>query len=501
MTFPIIFFSIAASGCSDAAPDGGSSGGRNGEASSGSSGGTGGSSGEGGEAPGNTGGNDSGGTSSSEGTAGSAGAGGEESRETRCARWSLPERDGAEIYVEPAGPGKVLVGGEETTLRAVVSAAESGDTILLEDGTYTFDESSGDDYTGVYMTTADVTLRGASGDPNSVTLDSAYVNHNEQTAPITVAAPGVALAHFTVKRSIFHLIHLWEEGDDTLIFDVTLEDGGQQFLKASPGSGTVDDVSVACSRFVMTEAGRDNVWGYGPQDGNTTCYTGGIDTHDARDWTVVGNSFTGIYCDTDGGRPAHGKEPEARDNQTYAGGLAEHAIHMWNAESGHGHLIEGNRVLDCARGIGLGLADPVFDTRIVNNMVTSHFPGSREHDVGIIVERGSRVSVLHNTVITSHPDAYPNSIEIRWDVTSEVEVAGNLTVGAVALRDGAAASIHDNTLVEDLDLFVDPQAGNLHLASCDDAPTISASLGVAEDYDGEPRTAASHAGADECIAP
>jgi hypothetical protein len=136
------------------------------------------------------------------------------------------------------------------------------------------------------------------------------------------------------------------------IFNVSLVDGGQQFLKASPSDGTVDDVEVACSRFIMTDDGRGNVWGYGEEDVSTTRYTGGIDTHDACTWVVRNNHFEGIYCDTDPGRPAHGMKPAERDSQTYAGVLAEHAIHMWNSPEGSGHVIEANTIIDCARGIG-----------------------------------------------------------------------------------------------------------------------------------------------------
>lgn len=410
----------------------------------------------------------------------------------------LPPRDGAIIHVSPAGAGLVTVDGSETTLRSVLSGAAEGDTILLAEGTYTFDEAGTDSYTGLYITTPNVTLRGETGDASDVILDSNYADHGMQTALISVDAPGVVLADLTVKRSIFHLVHLWENGDDAILFNVTLEDGGQQFVKASPGEGIVDGVEVACSRFLMSDEGRDNVWGYGDSDGGTTCYTGGIDTHDSTNWWVHDNHFEGIYCDTEGGRPAHGKKASDRDDQTYAGGLAEHAVHMWNSASGTGHIIERNRVVDCARGIGIGLAETVYGTIIRNNVLSSSFPASGEHDVAITVERGVDTSVLFNTVYYGNADAYPNSIEIRWGETDNVTVHGNFTSGSLGLRDGATAVETDNVTEADPTDFRDPGAGDFRAASCESASLAAPHPDVTDDFEGAARSETPTVGAYEC---
>ena len=151
---------------------------------------------------------------------------------------TLPARGGATIRVSPSSGGLVRVNGQDRTLRQVVSSAQEGDSIVLADGTYTFPEAGSGSYTGLYFTTPNVTMRGESGDPSAVILDSAYGDHGDTTAPITVAASGVVLTGFTVQRSVFHLIHLWEAADDVVLHDLRLLDGGQQFLKGSPGSGT-----------------------------------------------------------------------------------------------------------------------------------------------------------------------------------------------------------------------------------------------------------------------
>lgn len=409
------------------------------------------------------------------------------------------------IMVSPGGDGEVMVDGSTTTLRAVVSGAADGDTILLEDGTYTLAEAPAGGYSGVYFTTANVTLRGASGDASAVIIDSAYRDHGGSSAAITIDAPGVTLASFTVQRSIFHLVHLWADGDSAVIHDVHLVDGGQQFLKASPGAGQyVDGVEVGCSEFRMSPSGRDNAWGYGPVDGSTTCYTGGIDTHGSRDWHVHDSYFGGIYCSAGGTpRPTHGQKGAERGDMTYTGGLAEHAIHMWESELGSGHVIERNHIVNCARGIGIGLRDEVYGSIIANNMVFSEFAGSGEHDVGIIVERAHDTQIYNNTVFFSSPSAYPNAIEYRWDTTSGLELRNNLTNQMIRTRNGASATLGGNVTDAQASWFVDTASGDLHLASCDVASVVGAGEVVGEvmvDVDQEPRGSANDVGADDCAA-
>jgi hypothetical protein len=409
---------------------------------------------------------------------------------------------GATIDVEPAGPGMVSVGGSTRTLRDVVRGAATGDTILLADGTYTFPEGGDGTFTGLYFTTPGITMRSASGDASRVILDSAYVDHGNSSAAITVAAADTVLADFTVQRSVYHLIHFWADGDGATVHNVTLIDGGQQFVKASPGGDArVDDVEISCSRFLMTDAGRDNVWGYGSSSGNTTCYTGGIDSHDSRDWHVHDNLFNGIYCTADGVmRPLHGVNPETRGGQTYRGGLSEHAIHMWDSESGSGHLIERNQIINCARGIGLGFRVDTYGTTIRNNMIFSEFPGSREHDVGISVERAHNTSVVNNTVFFSSDDAYSSTIEYRYASTTNVDIRNNLTNRRIRARDGAEVELSANVTDARAEWFADASSGNLRLASCGITEVVDAGDDAAatDDFDGAMRVGATDIGADEC---
>jgi hypothetical protein len=189
---------------------------------------------------------------------------------------------------------------------------------------------------------------------------------------------------------------------------------------------------------------------------------------------------------------------------TYTGGLSEHAIHMWDSAMGTAHVIERNRIVDCARGIGIGLADEVYGGVVRNNTVSSRFAGSGEHDVGITIDRGHGVEVDHNTVFFSSPDAYPNAIEIRWGSTEDVSVRNNLVGGMIRLRDEATATLEGNVTDAQASWFVDATNGDLHLASCDEPSVVGAGVvlaSVTDDVDGEPRGGAHDVGADDCASP
>ena len=323
------------------------------------------------------------------------------------------------------------------------------------------------------------------------------------TAPITISAAGITIADLTVRRSIFHLVHFSGGGSGSVIHNVHMIDGGQQFLKSSSGSDDIDAVLVSCSRFVMTDAGRDNAWGYGSADGNTRCYTGGIDTHRATNWTVSDNYFEGIYCNPDGvARPAHGKKSSDRGDMTYTGGLAEHAIHMWDSVQGTGHLIERNHIIDCARGIGIGLTSEVYGAVIRNNMLFSSHAGSGEHDVPITLERAHDSWVYNNTVFASHASAYGNSIEYRWGSTQNLEVHNNITSHLVRARNDATATTSQNITDAQAGWFVDAASGDLHLVDCSVSAVVgqgSAVAGFTDDFDHEIRGASIDVGADQCV--
>ena len=394
----------------------------------------------------------------------------------------LPPPAGTVVLVTPAQAG---------SLRAIVGAAASGATILLEDGVY--DLSGGDAASRLSFTTPGVTLRSLSGNRDAVVLDGAYLT-NEL---VSIQASNVTVADLTLRRAYDHPIHV--SGDGVPITGVRLRnlrivDPGQQAVKVNPiGSGWVDDGILECSSIELTDAGRPFV--------RDNCYTGGIDAHAARGWIVRRNRFEGFWCPS---------------------GLSEHAVHFWKAS--RDTRVEGNLILDCARGIGFGLGstgagrvypdDPYpglgylghVDGAILNNFVAAAdpalFASQLGFDAGIALEQARRPLVAHNTVASTQ--APFSSIEWRFGNTL-ADVVNDLVTHQLRARDGAQAVLAGNLDQVPSAWFVSSPAGDLHLAPAG-APAVDAGAAVpgggpAEDFDLEPRDTAPDVGADELADP
>jgi hypothetical protein len=177
---------------------------------------------------------------------------------------------------------------------------------------------------------------------------------------------------------------------------------------------------------------------------------------------------------------------------------------MWDSGPGSRHVVERNRIVNCARGIGFGLGSTlrVNDGVVRNNMIFSEHAGSSEHEVGIMIEGAQNVKVHNNTVFMSHPSAYSNAIEYRFDTTVATELVNNLTNRNIASRDGAQGSSSTNVSAAAAGWFVAADAGDLHLSSCDIAEVDGAGTnveGLTVDFDNEPRGSGSpDIGADQC---
>jgi hypothetical protein len=385
----------------------------------------------------------------------------------------------------PGGP-TILVDSVPELVAAVNSAA-SGTTILVADGVYPLD--------GAYLRldTQGIVLRGASGNREAVVLDGNY----QTTEIVQVAASDVTVADLTLREAYDHPIHVMSSATEditgALIYNVHVIDPGQQAIKINPvdTSHFPDQGVIACSKIELTDQGRPHI--------RDNCYTGGIDAHQARGWVVRDNSISGFWC---------------------ASGLSEHAIHFWRGS--RDTLVERNRLVDNARGVGFGLAtsgpgrtytdNPCpaaqgsyvdhFAGVIRNNFISAAdadlFASQSGFDCGICLWNACQVQVSHNSVFSTQPPF--SSIEWRFDNT-QAEITNNLTSYLLRERDGASAVLSGNVTDAVAGWFIDVSGGDLHLAASASAAIDSAALlpAVASDIDGDPRPVGvrADAGADE----
>ena len=398
----------------------------------------------------------------------------------------------------PAPSGAIVLVGSEEELWNAVNSAAPGTTILLADGSYNLAAQ------GYYLwiDTPHVTLRSASGNREAVILDDNY----QGSETVTIAASNVTIADLTIRRARTHPIHVvsTDSGDTlgTRIYNVVISDPGQQAIKINPHGARVyfpDDGEIACSRLELSDAGRAKVW-----EINGSCYTGGVDAHAARGWTIRDNQISGFWC------------PQ---------GLSEHGIHLWSGS--RDTLVERNTLTDNARGVGFGLQesgtgrtytdDPCpaasgyvdhYGGTIRNNFIAASrpelFASQSGFDCGICLAQACAASLLHNSVASTQ--APFSSIEWRF-ANTQAEISNNLVSHNLRERDGAAAALAGNLENAALSIFADIPAGDLHLtaqagAAIDQGVPLAAGR-CDDDIDGDPRPngAARDIGADESGAP
>jgi len=340
-------------------------------------------------------------------------------------------------------------------LNSIINDAEPGSTILFADGTYNLNGEF------LRIVSSDLTIRSESGDRGKVILDGAY----ESEELISIAASDVTISDITLKRAKYHPIHIspTDDGDveNTLIKNVHIIDPGQQAVKINPNAARTrfaDNGIIEKSRIELTDEGRSKVW-----EINGSCYTGGIDGHQASGWQVRDNEIEGFWCDQ---------------------GLSEHGIHFWNGS--RDTLVERNKLVDNTRGVGLGLGESgdgwrTYDDNpceavssaghyggiIRNNVLFQQrqelYASEYKFDSGIGLEQACGTKVLHNTIISTETPV-SSSIEWRFSDTS-ADIINNLVSHNLKQRDNGVADLQGNLENAPLSLFGDAENGDFHLSA------------------------------------
>ncbi len=382
---------------------------------------------------------------------------------------------------------------QSAQLSDLVSQAESGTTLSLADGEYNL---AGD---MLWFAKPGITLRSASGHPESVILNGGYAT----TEVVTVAASDVTIAEITIKQAYTHGIHVISSSLgstlNTQIYRVHILDSREQAIKINPHNASgvyADQGSVACSILKLTDSGRPFV---NPTSGG--CYTGGIDAHQAKDWTVRDNHFEGFWCPS---------------------GLSEHAVHFWRG--GANTIIERNTFENNARAIGFGLANSgsartyndlqctsvpattyvdhyagIIRNNLINNTDPSLYGSSSGVDCSICLWSACDAKVVHNTQYGGQ--AGFSGIEWRFAGSQSSLIANNLVSDPIRQREEASANEQSNRMLTDTGVFVDASGGDFHLQSnatslIDQGTPLEAGLST-QDFDQSPRDALPDIGAFE----
>lgn len=364
------------------------------------------------------------------------------------------------VYPEPYAEPKEVV--TVSSVEQLLFHANRGNvTILLEDGTYNLNSL-------LLIKRDNVTIRSKSGNRDSVVLKGKGMTGAVQHV-FLVRADYFSLKDVTISDVYYHGIQVQGEQDADHIYlkNVVFRDIRQQMLKVSYDKSRPEinsDFGIVEDCLFEYTAGKGYYW-----------YCGGIDVHKGNNWVIRGNTFRNIIS------------PEAR--------LAEGAIHFWS--NSRNTKIENNRIINCGRGIMLGLdSSAQFGGIVRNNFI--HVV----RDTGIYLCNTRDVAVYNNTVYNHNSwngSTYANSIEYRFAATSALTIRNNLTNRAIRARNGATALLSANRTDAAASWFVNAPAGDLHLASYIGG-VVGKGVTIPElklDIDGEQRGVPCDIGADE----
>jgi hypothetical protein len=362
----------------------------------------------------------------------------------------------------PAPTGPVVHVSNVTALAAAVSNLQSGQTILIDPGTYTVTDT-------LYLPQgiSNVAVRGTSGKASDVVIQGPGMSGSILFGFWTGNVSGVTFGDFTIRGFADHAFILNAGTQSPLIHDVTMIDMGEQFVKSNPdgtGGGVNNGIVEYCNIGYSTTA--------------PSYYTNGVDVHTGANWIVRDNVFTNIRA---------------------VGVLAGPTILFWNGSSGA--LTDSNTFINCQRAIAYGLDSTKSNDNtggiIRNNFITETM--SIGGDTAIGVNNSAGTQVLNNSIWMNND--YPNAIEYRFSATTGVKIQDNLTNMAIVSRDGATGTVSGNLTNAQSSWFVNAGTGDLHLTA---AATAAIGQGaplanVPNDYNGEqrPTTGKVDIGADE----
>ena len=370
----------------------------------------------------------------------------------------------------------------EAQLQTAIGNLQSGDTILLSNGTYNLTSS-------LYINGRNnITIRGASGSTNVVLVGKGMDNSNYGNVPFGIWSNGTntTIAHLTIRDTWDNEIIFNPGAQSPRVYCVRLLNAGSQFIKSNPtdvnaGNGVNNGVVEYCWFEYTGSPPNDHGAGVG--------YFNGISSHAAQNWIIRGNLFKNLH-NPDG--TAYPWNP---------------SVLFWRHSTNT--ITEQNIFINVDRAVAYGLdnSTPYRDHAggVIRNNFVYLAPGllsaSRKagSDGSIIAWNSPGTQIDHNTVLLNANEFY--AVEFRFSTTTSGTARNNLADAPVHLRDSATATVNGNLLTAVPGMFVNPGAGDLHLLSSatnaiDKAPTL---LTATNDFDGErrPRGTSSDIGADE----
>jgi hypothetical protein len=333
--------------------------------------------------------------------------------------------------------GEIIHVATVDELSRAVERIVSDSTILLDKGHYTLSRPI------ILRQKKNIAIRGATGNPNQVTLSGRGWGSEARGDDILRIAhcEGVTIADMTFSdcRSYGIKVEAENAPKDIHIYNCRFRNIGVRAIKGSAGkdpSTRAVGGSVRYCHFENTKIPPAD-WLFGGD------YISAIDMMALEDWTVSDNVFRNIKGRNSGARAA---------------------IFIWVRS--RGVVVERNVIINCDRGVAFG--NPGQSTAnsagqrfvYVSNGIIRNNSISGGPDCGIELWYVENIKI-HNNSIWRPERNWRRGIRIGTG-TRDTDIVNNLVHGEI-LFDGGQASLRRNLAGHLDNYFVDPASGNLAL--------------------------------------
>jgi hypothetical protein len=380
-------------------------------------------------------------------------------------------------------------------LRNAANNAASGDEIVIAKGDYLVTSA-------LYVTTPNLTFRGATGDRDDVTLHGKGMNDDSGVFEgFYAAADGIQLRDLTIRDFWHHGIHICGDGyaDDVVISNVKTINCGERHVKGSAYSGISNNVLIENLWMEQTEAYLPRL--EHPIDDYN--YIGGIDAMHTNGWTVRDCTAVNIRGATGGGRAA---------------------FFLWNGVSDL--LLERNTIIRCGHGISIGnphgpIGSHVDPWHAEGGTIRNNFILRRDESIdnwAMELDNTKDFKVYNNTIY-SEDVTYFRTLQIYDEagegLTTNLDLQNNILRGRVhdvSTGDWSSAAVAAMGNLVDTSgatvlpsWFVDAAGGDFHLtelaAAAIDGGAVLADVPTDFDVHSRPYAAGVDFGADEWAIP
>jgi len=355
----------------------------------------------------------------------------------------------------------------ESELNTAMANLGDGDEVVLPSGTYDLQQAH-----GYYITTPNVTVRGATGDRDDVILYGGGMNNDLGIyEAIQFAASNITVRDLTIEGFYNHAIHVQPGAHGAHVDNVRTLNIGQQHMKMGT-SGIYTDDGIVENCLMEQDEPRSNH--------PILNYTGGVDLLGARNWIIRDNVAMNIQGETGEG-----------------GG----AIFFWQKIVNP--TVEGNVIINCDRGIAMGNPGYQGSDNLVGGIVRNNFI-CHANEVNLELIATVDLKVYNNTIYGESGSSYARAVSMEGTVTSGLELINNLIHGDIMDRGLPFTDTNNITgSTADASWFVNLAEGDLHLT---ELATLAIDQGVPladvfEDIDRETRPVGSFPdiGADEYV--